>query len=84
MQKIQVQSLDWEDILEKEIATHSSSFSFSISPSNEYSELISFSIDWFDLLSVQGTFKSLIQDHSSKASNLQCSALVVQLSHSFD
>ena len=57
-------------------------FSFSISPSNEYSGLISFSIDWFDLLAVQGTFKSLLQHHGSKASVLQCSAFfMVQLSH---
>ena len=49
------------------------SFSFSISPSNEYSGLISFKIDWFDLLAVQGTLKSLPQHHSSKASILQCS-----------
>ena len=60
------------------------SFSFSISPSNEYSGLISFRIDWFDLLAVQGTLKSLIQHHSSKASILQCSAfLIVQLSHPY-
>ena len=57
------------------------SFSFSISPSNEYSELISFRIDWFDLLAVQGTLKSLLQHHNSKASILQCSAFMVQLSH---
>ena len=58
------------------------SFSFSISPSNEYSGLISFTMDWFDLLAVQGTFKSLLQHHSSKASILQCSAFfIVQLSH---
>ena len=50
------------------------SFSFSISPSNEYSGLISFRIDWSDLLAVQGTLKSLLQHHSSKASILQCSA----------
>ena len=57
-------------------------FSFSISPSNEYSGLISFTIDWFDLLAVQGTFKSLLQYHSSKASILRHSALfIVQLSH---
>ena len=49
------------------------SFSFSISPSNEYSRLISFRIDWFDLLAVQGTLKSLLQHHSSKASILWCS-----------
>ena len=60
------------------------SFSFSISPSNEYSGLISIRIDWFDLLAAQGTFKSLLQDHSSKASILQCSAFfIVQLSHSY-
>ena len=58
------------------------SFSFSISPSNEYSGLISFRIDWFNLLAVQGTLKSLLQHHSSKASILQCSAFfIVQLSH---
>ena len=50
------------------------SFSFSISPSNEYSELISFRMDWLDLLAVQGTLKSLLQHHSSKASILRCSA----------
>ena len=56
-------------------------FSFSISPSNEYSRLISFTIDWFDLLAVQGTLKSLLQHHSSKVSILQCSAFfIVQLS----
>ena len=60
------------------------SFSFSISPSNEYSGLISFRIDWFDLLAVQGTLKSLLQYHSSKASVLQCSAFfMVQLSHPY-
>ena len=60
------------------------SFSFSISPSNEYSGLIAFRIDWFDLLAVQGTLKSLLQRHSSKASILQCSAFfIVQLSHPF-
>ena len=53
------------------------SFSFSISPSNEYSGLISFRIDWFDLLAVQGTLKSLLQHHSSKASNVQCSAFFI-------
>ena len=60
------------------------SFSFNISPSNEYSGLISFRIDWFDLLAVQGTLKSLIQLHSSKASILQHSAFfIVQLSHPY-
>ena len=57
--------------------------SFSISPSNEYSGLISFRMDWLDLLAVQGTLKSLLQHHSSKASILWCSAFfIVQLSHS--
>ena len=60
------------------------SFSFSISPSSEYSGLISFRIDWFDLLALQGTLKSLLQHHSSKASILQCSAFfIVQLSHPY-
>ena len=59
-------------------------WNFSISPSNEYSGLISFRIDWFDLLVVQGTLKSLLQHHSSKASFLLCSAfLMVQLSHPY-
>ena len=57
------------------------SISFRISPSNEYSGLISFRMDWLDLLAVQGTLKSLLQHHSSKASILQCSAFfIVQLS----
>ena len=60
------------------------SFSFSIHPSNEYSGLILFKIDWFDLLTVQVTLKSLLQHHSSKASVLWCSAFfVVQLSHPY-
>ena len=60
------------------------SFSFSISPSNEYAGLISFRMDWLDLLAVQGTLKSLLQHHSSKASILWCSAFyTVQLSHSY-
>ena len=60
------------------------SFSFSISPANEYLGLISFKIDWLDLLAVQGTLKSLLQYHSSKASILQCSAFfTVQLSHPY-
>ena len=59
-------------------------FSFSISPSSEYSVLISFRIDWLDLLAVQGTLKSLLQHHSSKALILQCSAFfIVQLSHPY-
>ena len=60
------------------------SFSFSLSPSNEYSGLISFRIDWLDLLAVQGTLKSLLQHHSSKASILRLSAFfTVQLSHPY-
>ena len=60
------------------------SFSLSISPSNEYSGLISFTTDWLDLLAVHGTLKSLLQHHSSKASILQCSAfIIVQLSHPY-
>ena len=67
------------------------SFSFSISPSNEYSGLISFRIDWFNLLEFQGTLKSLLQHHSSKTSILQCSSFFIVQSihdywknHSFD
>ena len=60
------------------------SFNYSISPSNEYSGLISFMIDWFDLLAVKGTLKNLLQPHNSKASILQCSAFfMVQLSHPY-
>ena len=60
------------------------SFSFNISPSNEYSGLISFKMDWLHLLAVQGTLKSLLQHHSSKASILQCSAFfIVQLSYPY-
>ena len=60
------------------------SFSFNISPSNEYSGLISFRMDWLDLLAVQGTVKNLLQHHSSKALILQCSAFfIVQLSHPY-
>ena len=60
------------------------SFSISISPSNEYSRLSSFRMDWLDLLAVQGTLKSLLQHHSSKASILHCSAfLIVQFSHPY-
>ena len=74
-------------IFSKEAALHIRwpkcwSFSFSISPSNEYSGLISFRIDWFTLLAVQGTLKSLLQHHDWKASVLRCSAFfMVQLSH---
>ena len=60
------------------------SFNFSISPSNEYSGLISLRMDWVDLLAVQGTLKRFLQYHSSKASILQCSAFfIVQLSHQY-
>ena len=60
------------------------SFSFNISPSNEHPGLISFRMDWLDLLAVQGTLKSLLQHHSSKPSILQCSAFfIVQLSHPY-
>ena len=60
------------------------SFSFSISPSNEHSGLISFRMDWLDLLAVQGTLKILLQHHSSKASILQCSAFfIVQISYPY-
>ena len=60
------------------------SFSFSISPSSEYSELISFRMDWLNLLAVQGTLKSLLQYHSSKASILRCSVFfIVQFSHPY-
>ena len=59
-------------------------FSFSLSPSSEYSGLISFRMDWLDLLAVQGTFKSLLQHHISKVSILWCSAFfIVQISHSY-
>ena len=61
-----------------------SCFSFNISPSNEHPELISFRMDWLDLLAVQGTLKSLLQHYSSKALILQCSAFfIVQLSHPY-
>ena len=60
------------------------SFSFGISPSSKYSGLISFRMDWFDLLAVQGTLKSLLQHHSTKASIFRCSAFfIVQLSHPY-
>ena len=65
-------------------ASGGQSFSFNISPSNEYSGLISFRMDWLDLLAAQGTLKSLLQHHSSKASVFQCSAFfMVQLSHPY-
>ena len=60
------------------------SFSFSISPSNEYSGLISFRMDWLDLLAVQGILKNLLQHHSSKTSVLRCSAFfIIQFSHPY-
>ena len=60
------------------------SFSFNIKPSSEYSSLISFRMDWLDLLTVQGTLKSLLQHHSSKSSILRCSAFfIVKLSHPY-
>jgi len=74
-------------IFSNELALHTrwqkyGSFSFIISPFNEYSGLISFRIDWFDLPAVQGTLKRLLQHHNLKASILQCSAIfMVQLSH---
>ena len=74
-------------VFSSELALHTRwpkywSFSFTISPANEYSGLISFRMDWLDLLAVQGTLKNLLQHHSSKASILQCSAFfIVQLSH---
>ena len=76
-------------VFSSELALHTRwpkywSFSFGISPPNEYSGLISFRIDWLDLLAVQGTLKSLLQHHSSKASVLWPSAfLMVQLSHPY-
>ena len=76
-------------VFSKELALHARwpkywSFSFSVSPSNEYSGLISFRMDWLDLLAVQGPLKSLLQHHSSKASILRCSAFsMVQLSHPY-
>ena len=64
--------------------SQSISFSFNISPSNEHPGLISFRMDWVDLLAVQGTLKSLLQHHSSKSSILWCSAFfIVQLSHPY-
>ena len=77
----QHQSFSNESVLRKRWSKYCS-FSFSISPSNEYSGLISFRINWLDLLAVQGTLKSLLQHHSSKASILWHSAFfIVQISH---
>ena len=71
-------------VFSSESALHIRSFSFSYSPSNDYSGLISFRIDWFDLLAVQGTLKNLLQHHSSKASVLWCSTFFMdQLSHPY-
>ena len=71
-------------VFSNESALRSWSFSFNISPSNEHLGLISFRMDWLDLLAVQGTLKSLLQHHSSKASILQHSAFfTVQLSHPY-
>ena len=74
-------------VFSNELALHTrwpNYWSFSIHPSNEYSGLISFMMDWLDLLGVQGTLKSLLQHHSSKASILRCSALFIfQLSHPY-
>ena len=76
-------------VFSNESALHNSwpkyrSFSFNISPSNEYSGTISFRMDWLDILAVQGTLKSLLQHHSSEASIFQCSAFfIVQLSHPY-
>ena len=81
--------MKWKEDLSNESVLHIRwpkywSFNFNISPSNEYSGLISFRIDWLDLLVVQGTLKSLLQHHSSKASVLRCSALfIVQFSHPY-
>ena len=78
-----IRVFSWESVLPIQWPKYWSS-SFSISPSNEYSGLISLRIDWFDLLVVQGTLKSLLQHHSSKASILWLSAfLIVQLSHPY-
>ena len=70
-----------DNILVSKLLAH---FSFNISPSNEHPGLTSFRMDWLDLLAVQGTLKSLLQYHSSKASILRCSAFfIVQLSHPY-
>ena len=82
-------NLSQHQVLSNESAAHIRwlkycSFSFSISPSNKYSGLISFRIDWFDLLAAQGTLKSLLQQHNLKASILQCSTFfMVQLSRPY-
>ena len=77
-------SASWSFPMSQFFTSGGQSFSFSISPSNEYSGLIPFRMDWLDLLAVQGTLKSLLQHHSSKASILQCSAFfTVRLSHPY-
>ena len=74
----------WEFDCEESWAPKNWSYGFNISPSHEYSGLISFRMDWLDLLAVQWTLKSLVQHHSSKASIVQCSAFfIVQLSHPY-
>ena len=79
-----VQSLSHVQVFATHGLQRGRTFSFSVSPSNEYSGLISFRMNWLDLLGVQGTLKSLLQYHSSKASILLCSALfLVQLSHPY-
>ena len=79
----QWETLEWESVLRIRWPKYWS-FSFSMSPSSEYSGLISLKIEWLDLLAVQATLKSLIQHHSSKASILQCSIFfIVQLSHPY-
>ena len=71
-------------VFSNELFLYITCFNFSFSPSNEHSGLISFRIDWFDLLAIQGTLKSLLQHHSSQASILRCSAFfTVQLSHPY-
>ena len=81
LQSLPASGFQWVSALHQ-VAKVYWSFSFSINPSNEYSGLISFRIDWFDLLAVQGALRSLLQHHSSKASVLQHSAFfMVQLSH---
>ena len=80
----QYQGLFWWVNSSHQVVKKYWSFSFSISPSNEYSGLISFRMDWLDLLAVQGTLKSLLKHHSSKTSSLQCSSFfIVQFSHPY-
>ena len=79
-------NLSQHQVFSSELALHIRwlkywSFSFLITPSSEYSQFVSFKIDWFDLLAVQGTLKSLLQHHSLKSSVLQCSALLWSILH---